>query len=144
MQAWGKLISLLQSLLFFQPKSIGNLMFTSLGAKAGPTGKIVYKACWILLTSSETDSQTTFKDFAKFHGWVTALLPGDCGEPAPKVPKFHGNGVLTLDPGNFLPSTITRTIAKEKPKRGMQLQAIAVSSITRPGQETFSHQKMLT
>lgn len=61
-------------------------MFASLGAKAGPTGKIFYRACRILLTSSETDSQTTFKDFAKFHGWVPALLPGDCWEQYPRCP----------------------------------------------------------
>lgn len=93
---------------------------TSLGAKAGPAGKIVYEAYWILLTSRETDSQTTFKDFGKFYGWVPALLPWDCGEPAPKMSRIHGMWVLTLNPGNFLPSTITRTIAKQKQKRGMQ------------------------
>lgn len=94
---------------------------TSLGAKTGPAGRIVYKAYWILLTSRETDSQITFKDFEKFYGWVPAVLPGDCGEPALKMSRVHVKWVLTPNPGNFLPSTITRTIAKQKQKRGMQL-----------------------
>jgi len=113
-------------------------MFTALGAKAGRTRKIFYGACWILVTRSETDLQTTLKDLVKFRGWVSALLPGHSGEPAPKrsrfhrnqVPapkrsRFHRNQMLSLNPGNFLPSTIARTIAKEKWKRGMYLQATA-------------------